>query len=99
MDAGIDCRLTWQEMLLLPAPRHVPDDVVICGDVYAFLVLMTRQEDPDSLFFRRRLQLTGDTELGLHLKNFLDALDPDELPVWIQRLMPRFAATYYRLMA
>jgi hypothetical protein len=38
----------------------------------------TRKEDPDSLFFNRRLSLEGDTELGLVVKNTLDAL---ELPV------------------
>ncbi len=39
---------------------------------YAALAL--RREDPDSLFFTRRLVLEGDTELGLALKNALDAL-------------------------
>jgi predicted lipid carrier protein YhbT len=37
-----------------------------------------REEDPDTLFFSRRLIMEGDTELGLVVKNTLDAL---ELPV------------------
>ena len=40
--------------------------------------LAQRQEDPDTLFFSRRLAMEGDTELGLVVKNALDAL---ELPV------------------
>jgi predicted lipid carrier protein YhbT len=37
-----------------------------------------RQEDPDTLFFSRRLAMEGDTELGLLVKNTIDAI---ELPV------------------
>ena len=38
-----------------------------------------RGEDPDTLFFSRRLVMEGDTELGLLVKNTLDALDMDVL--------------------
>lgn len=48
------------------------------GTVYDFLLLITRREDPDTLFFNRRLKLGGNTELGLELKNFLDALEPEQ---------------------
>ena len=41
----------------------------------AYLKLLSRQEDPDTLFFNRELELTGDTELGLFVKNMLDALE------------------------
>ncbi len=40
-----------------------------------FLALALRREDPDTLFFSRRLVTEGDTELGLLVKNTLDALD------------------------
>jgi predicted lipid carrier protein YhbT len=55
-------------------------DVTIEGTIYTFLLLATRREDADTLFFRRRLKTSGDTELGLHTKNFLDALEPETLP-------------------
>jgi predicted lipid carrier protein YhbT len=55
-------------------------DVTIEGTIYTFLLLATRREDADTLFFRRRLKTSGDTELGLHIKNFLDALEPETLP-------------------
>ncbi|HLV27960.1 MAG TPA: SCP2 sterol-binding domain-containing protein, partial [Burkholderiaceae bacterium] len=41
--------------------------------------LIQRGEDPDTLFFSRRLVMEGDTELGLLVKNTLDALDMDVL--------------------
>ncbi len=55
-------------------------DVTIEGTVYTFLLLATRKEDADTLFFRRQLKTSGDTELGLHVKNFLDGLEPETLP-------------------
>jgi predicted lipid carrier protein YhbT len=59
-------------------------DVTIDGALYDYLLLATRREDPDTLFFNRRLRLDGDVELGLYVKNFLDAQEPDprHAPVW-----------------
>jgi predicted lipid carrier protein YhbT len=52
-------------------------DVRISGTLEDFWLLATRREDPDTLFFSRRLCIEGDTETGLHVKNLLDALDYD----------------------
>lgn len=54
-----------------------PTDVYISGMVGDFWQLATRREDPDTLFFSRRLCIEGDTETGVHVKNLLDALDYD----------------------
>jgi len=56
-------------------------DLTITATAQDFLSLALRREDPDTLFFSRRLLMEGDTELGLLLKNTLDgmsnhALDP-----------------------
>lgn len=60
-----------------------PDaDLSISGKLYAFLMLGTRKEDADTLFFRRLLKSEGDTELGLFVKNFLDGLEPQTLPAF-----------------
>ncbi|MGC2048204.1 MAG: SCP2 sterol-binding domain-containing protein, partial [Gallionella sp.] len=40
-----------------------------------FLMLALRKEEPDTLFFSRRLCMEGDTELGLLVKNTLDTLE------------------------
>ena len=55
-------------------------DLTIEATVYTFLLLATRKEDADTLFFRRQLKTSGDTELGLYVKNFLDGLEPETLP-------------------
>ncbi|GAB4508298.1 MAG: hypothetical protein Tsb0026_06700 [Sulfuricaulis sp.] len=52
-------------------------DVRISGKVEDYWQLATRREDPDTLFFNRRLCIEGDTETGVHIKNLLDALDYD----------------------
>lgn len=53
-----------------------PADVSISACVADFAALAMRREDPDTLFFNRRLLIEGDTELGLLIKNTLDAQEP-----------------------
>ena len=73
----------------LQIAREAPADVTISGNWREFLLLASRQEDPDTLFFRRRLVIEGDTELGLTLKNLIDSLEPEVLPVWLWRNLER----------
>lgn len=54
-------------------------DLTISASAHDFVQLARRQEDPDTLFFNRRLAMEGDTELGLLVKNTIDAI---ELPVF-----------------
>lgn len=61
---------------LQPA-RHRQADVTIHGRLNDFWLLATQREDPDTLFFNRRLCLEGDTDTGVHIKNLLDALEFD----------------------
>lgn len=56
-------------------------DLQISGVAYAYLQLATRTEDTDTLFFRRHLSTSGDTELGLYVKNLLDSMDIDSMPL------------------
>jgi len=62
-------------------------DVTISGNAREFALLVSRQEDPDTLFFQRRLTIEGDTELGLEVKNILDALDHENLPFPLKQLL------------
>jgi predicted lipid carrier protein YhbT len=55
-------------------PAFGKPDVTIRASLADYLALALRREDPDTLFFSRRLVLEGDTELGLALKNALDAI-------------------------
>ncbi|MBI2313893.1 MAG: SCP2 sterol-binding domain-containing protein [Betaproteobacteria bacterium] len=62
-------------------------DLTISASAHDFLMLALRREDPDTLFFNRRLVMEGDTELGLLVKNTLDGLD---LPAFdLSTLSPR----------
>ncbi|MDT8879266.1 SCP2 sterol-binding domain-containing protein [Halomonas saccharevitans] len=67
-----------------------PGEATIRGGWREFLCLATRREDPDSLFFQRRLLIEGDTELGLTVKNLLDGREEGfaqgRLGEWLLRL-------------
>ena len=73
-DAGLDGRIRLTSIGFLPALHRTPE-VTICACAWDFYRLARRLEDPDTLFFSRRLTIDGDTELGLLLKNTLDAID------------------------
>jgi predicted lipid carrier protein YhbT len=55
-------------------PSFARPDVTVRASLADYLALALRREDPDTLFFTRRLVIEGDTELGLQVKNALDAL-------------------------
>jgi predicted lipid carrier protein YhbT len=75
-DAATELHFRIEQGRLRPAaPGRA--DVRISGKVEDYWQLATRREDPDTLFFSRRLCIEGDTETGLHVKNLLDALDYD----------------------
>ncbi|GGY78563.1 ubiquinone anaerobic biosynthesis accessory factor UbiT [Marinobacter zhanjiangensis] len=52
-----------------------PGEATIRGNWSAFYQLANRKQDPDQLFFQRKLIIEGDTELGLGIKNLLDSLE------------------------
>jgi predicted lipid carrier protein YhbT len=49
-------------------------NVTLRASLADYAALALQREDPDTLFFTRRLVIEGDTALGLELKNALDAL-------------------------
>lgn len=61
------------------APSRTPD-LSFAADLSAYLKLLARQEDPDTLFFNRQLMIEGNTELGLTVKNMLDAVEWNRIP-------------------
>ncbi|WP_374238804.1 SCP2 domain-containing protein [Thiocapsa sp. C3-sup] len=66
-------------------------DATVAGGLGDFLLLAARREDADTLFFQRRLRMSGDTELGLYLKNFLDAFEPPARWAPLVRALDRVA--------
>lgn len=77
------------------SPDSGAPELAIAATARDFLLLLGRREDPDTLFFSRRLVSEGDTELGLVVKNLLDAIDPD---VVLGRLPPPLMQAARRLM-
>lgn len=49
-------------------------DVTMRGEAATLIDVLTGKEDPDTVFFSRRLEITGDTATAIHLKNMLAAL-------------------------
>jgi O2-independent ubiquinone biosynthesis accessory factor UbiT len=78
-DAGLTLDFTWTGERFAALPKQTAADLTIAATAPDFMRLARREEDPDTLFFSRRLSMQGDTELGLLVKNTLDAL---ELPVF-----------------
>jgi predicted lipid carrier protein YhbT len=81
LDTGGRACFTFRNGLFRPV-FSVPDepDLAFRANLSAFMQLVARQEDPDTLFFNRELSIEGDTELGLVVKNMLDAMEWPELP-------------------
>lgn len=66
-------------------------DATVRGTVTDLLLLASRLEDADTLFFQRRLVLTGDTELGLHARNVLDRMPWESVPLGVRIVLHRAA--------
>lgn len=49
--------------------------VTMRGNSASLLLMISGKVDPDTLFFRRKLMIKGDTELGLEVKNLLDTIE------------------------
>ena len=77
-DARLTFDFTCTGVRFVASKKQDATDLTISASAQDFLRLAQRQEDPDTLFFNRRLSMEGDTELGLIVKNSIDAL---ELPV------------------
>ena len=74
-DGGLTLNFTLTEKGFRPAVSSSKPDLMISATTRDFIALALREEDPDTLFFSRRLVMEGDTDLGLLVKNTLDAVD------------------------
>jgi predicted lipid carrier protein YhbT len=84
----VDLSLTVERGRVRPA-RGEPA-VVIRANAEDLMLVAAQRIDPDTLFFQRRLALSGDTSLGLIVKNVLDAVAASSVPPvlapWLERL-------------
>ena len=74
-DGGLTLLFTRTPKGFRPAVSTTKPDLTISARTRDFIALALREEDPDTLFFNRCLIMEGDTDLGLLVKNTLDAVD------------------------
>ncbi|MDZ4076265.1 MAG: SCP2 sterol-binding domain-containing protein [Hylemonella sp.] len=79
-DLGLRLRFTADAAGFRAAAGRAPD-LRLSASLADFARMMLREEDPDTLFFHRRLVIEGDTELGLVVKNLLDSVDWSRTPL------------------
>lgn len=66
-----DIGLLWYTSVVdgrLVVSQQADADVSFSADASDLLMIAARKQDPDTLFFQRRLVIEGDTELGLYVK-------------------------------
>ncbi|EEX65494.1 putative lipid carrier protein [Vibrio metoecus] len=83
--------ISYQNEQLVVADAPVQEDVSFSGSLNDLVLIAGRKEDPDTLFFQRRLSIEGDTELGLEVKNLMDSVDLQQLPKPLQILLQQLA--------
>jgi predicted lipid carrier protein YhbT len=94
-DLGLRFDMSWRSAHFEALARVASPDLAIGASARDFMLMAQRREDPDTLFFSRRLIMEGDTELGLMVKNTIDAIDlalldparlvPAPLAAWLRR--------------
>lgn len=77
------------------ATNNNSDDVSFSATGDDLVLIAGRKQDPDTLFFQRRLKIEGDTELGLEVKNLIDAIDIDNLPSTVHNLVT-YSANFFQ---
>ena len=84
-DLGLCVRFTCTERGFRPLFGQT-EELELGATLADFIALLRGAADADTLFFQRKLGIRGDTELGLIVKNWLDA---SERPAWLQRFAPQ----------
>lgn len=88
-DMGLRWVVTAGERRLETVSGREPAEATIRGRALEFVLLASRLEDPDTLFFQRRLEVTGDTAIGLTTRNLLDRLPVEDLPLPLRIVLNR----------
>jgi predicted lipid carrier protein YhbT len=86
LDLGLRLNFAADERQFIRDHGTGEPDLRFSAKLVDFARMMLREEDPDTLFFNRKLLIEGDTELGLTVKNLLDSVD------WSRTPLARFMA-------
>jgi predicted lipid carrier protein YhbT len=97
-DLALNWLISFNEGQLVMPEKNSPHDADVRFSASSddLLLIAGRKEDPDTLFFQRRLKIEGDTELGLEVKNLIDALDVDQLPSLVHKVVNGCATILYQ---
>ena len=97
LDLGISIRFSANRQQFTSEDYPGKPDLRLAANSIDYLHMILREEDPDTLFFNRKLQIEGDTALGLTTKNLLDCVDwrwqrvlPAPLTDWLQNRKHRY---------
>ena len=89
-----DIGLLWYTSVVdgrLVVSQQADADVSFSADASDLLMIAARKQDPDTLFFQRRLVSEGDTELGLYVKNLMDASELEQMPKALRVMLLQLA--------
>jgi len=81
-DLGLRSRFTLRDGAFRVLREEGLVELELGASLLDLLALMRGATDADTLFFQRRMRISGDTELGLIVKNWLDAAPR---PAWLER--------------
>jgi predicted lipid carrier protein YhbT len=98
IDLHISWFISYQADNLVVSQGVENEDVSFSGSLNDLVLIAGRKEDPDTLFFQRRLKIEGDTELGLEVKNLMDSVDLDALPKPLKVVVDHLAEFVYQGM-
>ncbi|ACS87098.1 ubiquinone anaerobic biosynthesis accessory factor UbiT [Musicola paradisiaca] len=90
-DVGLTWFMSLQDQKLIVSQNALAD-VSFSADANDLILIAARREDPDTLFFQRRLRIEGDTELGLYVKNLMDAIELEAMPKPLRVTLEQLAA-------
>ena len=89
-----DIGLLWYTSVVdgrLVVSQQADADVSFSADASDLLMIAARKQDPDTLFFQRRLVIEGDTELGRYVKNLMDAIELEQMPKALRVMLLQLA--------
>lgn len=89
-----DIGLLWYTSVVdgrLVVSQQADADVSFSADASDLLMIAARKQDPDTLFFQRRLAIEGGTELGLYVKNLMDAIELEQMPKALRVMLLQLA--------
>ena len=89
-----DIGLLWYTSVVdgrLVVSQQADADVSFSADASDLLMIAARKQEPDTLFFQRRLVIEGDTELGLYVKNLMDAIELEQMPKALRVMLLQLA--------